>query len=55
MPNEKEVVKVISSIPEYKEMFQKAFPNEKNPITFDNIAHAIAAFERTLVSKSRYD
>jgi len=55
MPNEKEVVKVISSIPEYQEMFKKAFPNEKNPITFDNIAHSIAAFERTLVSKSRYD
>ncbi|MGB9770826.1 MAG: cytochrome c peroxidase [Candidatus Kapaibacteriota bacterium] len=55
MPNEKEVEKVISSIPEYQEMFQKAFPNEKKPITFDNIAHAIAAFERTLVSKSRFD
>ena len=55
MPNEKEVVKVISSIPEYQEMFKKAFPNEKKPITFDNIAHSIAAFERTLVSKSRYD
>jgi len=55
MPNEKEVVKVISSIPEYQDLFKKAFPNEKNPITFDNIAHSIAAFERTLVSKSRYD
>ncbi|MCX7908546.1 MAG: cytochrome-c peroxidase [Ignavibacteria bacterium] len=55
MPHEKEVVKVISSIPEYQEMFKKAYPNEKNPITFDNIANAIAAFERTLISKSRYD
>ncbi len=55
MPNEKEVEKVISSIPEYQEMFKKAYPNDKKPITFDNIAHSIAAFERTLVSKSRYD
>lgn len=55
MPNEKEVEKVISSIPEYQEMFKKAYPNDKKPITFDNIANAIAAFERTLVSKSRYD
>jgi len=55
MPNEKEVEKVISSLPEYQELFKKAFPNDKKPITFDNIAHAIAAFERTLVSKSRFD
>lgn len=55
MPNEKEVEKVISSIPEYQEMFKKAYPNDKKPITFDNIANAIAAFERTLVSKSRFD
>lgn len=55
MPNEKEVEKVISSSQEYQDLFKKAFPNEKKPITFDNIAHAIAAFERTLVSKSRFD
>ncbi|MFN3782127.1 MAG: cytochrome-c peroxidase, partial [Candidatus Kapaibacteriota bacterium] len=55
MPNEKEVERVISSIPEYRELFAKAYPNNKKPITFDNIANAIAAFERTLVSKSRYD
>lgn len=55
MPNEKEVVKVISSIPEYRDLFKKAYPDEKNPITFDNIANAIAGFERTLVSKSRFD
>ncbi len=55
MPNEKEVVKVISSVSEYRELFKKAYPNDKNPITFDNIANAIAAFERTLVSKSRFD
>ncbi len=55
MPNEKEVEKVISAAPEYKDMFSKAFPGVKNAITFDNLAHAIAAFERTLISKSRYD
>lgn len=55
MPNEKEVVKVVSSLPEYQDLFKKAYPNEQKPITFDNIANAIAAFERTLVSKSRFD
>lgn len=55
MPDEKTVEKTISSIPEYKEMFAKAYPKEKKTITFDNLANAIAAFERTLVSKSRFD
>jgi len=55
MPNEKEVEKLFSSIPEYQEMFAKAFPAEKNSITYDNLAHAIAAFERTFISKSRFD
>jgi cytochrome c peroxidase len=55
MPSDKEVEKVIAGVPEYKDMFAKAFPNEKNAITFDNLAHAIAAFERTMVSKSRFD
>jgi cytochrome c peroxidase len=53
--SDKEAVKAIVAVPEYKELFTKAYPPEKKAITFDNIANAIAAFERTLVSKSRYD
>jgi cytochrome c peroxidase len=55
MPDEKSVVKAIADIPEYADMFTKAYPGVKNPLTFDNIANALAAFERTLISKSRYD
>lgn len=55
MPSEKDVEKMLSGITEYQEMFGKAFPSEKNAITYDNLAHAIAAFERTLISKSRFD
>ncbi len=55
MPDAKTVEKTIAAIPEYKELFANAFPNEKNPITYHNITEAIAAFERTLISKSRYD
>jgi cytochrome c peroxidase len=43
------------SIPEYVEEFEKAFEGEKNPLTFENIGKAIAAFEATLVTPSRYD
>ncbi|MBX3043999.1 MAG: cytochrome-c peroxidase [Candidatus Kapabacteria bacterium] len=55
MPSEKECETLLSGIPEYQEMFGKAFPGVKNAITYDNLAHAIAAFERTLISKSRFD
>ena len=53
--NDKAAVKAIVAIPDYKDLFAKAYPAEKDAITFDNIAYAIAAFERTMVSKSRYD
>lgn len=45
----------ISSMPEYVTEFKKAFPKDKNPVTFENIAGAIAAFEATLVTPSKFD
>ena len=35
--------------------FKQAFPGEKDPVTYDNVAKAIAAFERTLLTPSRFD
>ena len=55
MPSEEAVVNVIKSIPGYAELFAKAFPGEADPITYDNIARAIGAFERRLVTPARYD
>jgi cytochrome c peroxidase len=55
MPNEKRALAVVDSMPEYVAAFQKAFPGEKNPVTFDNLAKAIGAFERRLVTVSRWD
>jgi cytochrome c peroxidase len=49
------VIERLSSMPAYVNEFEKAFPNEKRPVTFDNLARAIAAFERTLVTPSRFD
>lgn len=34
----------------YEPYFAEAFPGEADPLTFDNIAKAIAAFERTLIT-----
>jgi cytochrome c peroxidase len=55
MPSEKRVVAVLKSMPEYVDAFNKAFPGEKDPVTYENIARAIGAFERNLVTPSRWD
>ncbi len=50
------VIATLKSIPEYVELFRKAFPNEKDPVTFDNVAKAIEAFEATLITPgARFD
>lgn len=50
------VVSKIKKIEGYKEYFKKAFPNEKSPITSENMSKAIAIFERGIVSgKSPFD
>jgi len=50
------VVEVLNSMPEYVERFGRAFPGEKDPVTFDNMAKAIEAFEATLITPaSRFD
>jgi cytochrome c peroxidase len=55
MPSEKQVVAVLKSMPEYVEAFKKAFPGERQPVTYNNVAKAIGAFERKLVTPSRWD
>lgn len=55
MPNEKAVIKKISAIQEYQDSFGKAFPNQNNPINYDNLGEAIAAFERTLITHDKLD
>ena len=55
MPSEEAVVKKLSAIQEYGKSFAEAFPGETKPLTYENIARAIAAFERTLVTHDRFD
>jgi cytochrome c peroxidase len=55
MPSESVVVQVLQSMPEYVERFTQAFPGEKQPVTYDNMAKAIGAFERRLMTPSRWD
>ena len=55
MPDEKYVLRVLNSIPGYVEAFKKAYPDQKDPVTYDNMANAIGAFERKLVTPARWD
>ena len=55
MPSNAAAVQVIKSMPDYVALFQTAFPNDKDPITYNNMALAIGAFERGLVTPSRWD
>ncbi|MDR2195152.1 MAG: cytochrome-c peroxidase [Gallionellaceae bacterium] len=49
MPSAEEAVARINDIPGYVEQFKQVFGGS-NPVTYDNIAKAIAAYERTLLT-----
>lgn len=55
MPSDRTVAAVLTSMPEYVALFRRAFPGQANPVTFDNMALAIGAFERRLVTPARWD
>jgi cytochrome c peroxidase len=55
MPSEKVVVAKLKSIPGYVAAFKAAFPDDKNPVSYENMAKAIGAFERRLVTPSKWD
>jgi cytochrome c peroxidase len=55
MPSADFVVEVLKSIPGYVEAFKAAFPGEADPITYNNFGKAVGAFERKLVTPSRWD
>ncbi len=43
------MIERLKAISKYREMFRRAFPNQNQPITVENVAKAIASFERTIV------
>ncbi len=55
LPHEAFTVDRIKSIAMYRDMFTKAFPGDSSPLSYENIAKAIGAFERTLITPSRFD
>ncbi|MCE9571772.1 MAG: cytochrome-c peroxidase [Deltaproteobacteria bacterium] len=55
MPDKDYVITVLASIPGYADAFKAAFPGEADPITYDNFGRAVGAFERGLVTPTRFD
>jgi cytochrome c peroxidase len=54
--NEQAVLQRLRGDDRYAQMFRRAFPGRRQPVTIANIARAIASFERTLISgRSPYD
>lgn len=49
------VVATLKSMPLYVQWFAAAFPDEADPVTFDNFAKAIEAFEATLITPAPFD
>lgn len=49
------VIGVLASIPGYVERFAAAFPGEEEPLTYEHVGVAIGAFERILLTPSRFD
>ncbi len=52
---EDHVLAVLESMPAYVEKFHLAFPDEENPLVYENVGVAIGAFERILLTPSPFD
>lgn len=45
-----QVVQTLKSMPEYVAWFRESFPHDPDPVNFDNVVKAIAAFEAKLIT-----
>ncbi|GAB5466523.1 MAG: cytochrome-c peroxidase [Candidatus Kapaibacteriales bacterium] len=55
MASDLDAVKKIAEEEGYKELFSKVYGDTEEAVSFDNIADAIAEYEKTLVTPSRFD
>lgn len=55
MPDEHAVTSRLAETKIYPGLFRAAFPDQEEPITYDNLKKAIGAFERTLIVPSKFD
>ncbi len=55
MSDGSQVSAILKSIPGYTPLFEAAFPGVADPVSYENAAIAIGAFERTLLTPSAFD
>ena len=55
MPDEAYVMNRLKGIAGYNELFAAAYPEDDDPFTYQNLQNAIGAFERQLLTPSRFD
>ena len=55
IPSEQFLIDRLSKVELYQGLFKEAFPDESTPLTYINIQNAIAAFERILLTPSKFD
>lgn len=55
MPSGDAVVERLKAIPGYQPLFTAAFPEDSDPINYDNVGIAIGAFERQMATPARWD
>lgn len=55
IPDERYLIDKISAIPEYKELFEKAFGEKSGKINFEQITVSLSAFQRTFRTSDRFD
>jgi cytochrome c peroxidase len=55
MPSYDAVEKILQSTKGYLTLFKAAFPKDEEPVTVDNFAMAVGAFERTLITPAPFD
>lgn len=55
IPHKGFLVDRLKKEPMYRDLFKTAYPEDKEPVTYANVQKAIGAFERTLLTPSRFD
>ncbi len=55
MATSADVLARLAKLPGYTDAFKAAFPDDPKPVSYDNLGRAIGAFERQLLTPSRWD
>ena len=55
MPSGTAVITRLKAIPAYRTAFATAFPDDRDPVSYDNLGRAIGAFERRLETPAPWD